>query len=86
MISRVTSHLQETAHTTNEYKERVKSRLTSKNFHLNFYLWKWGVTCSSRVQVDMSRVIHKVIHEWNFIFGTEVNFRLMIVMQLENSF
>jgi len=38
VISRVTSHLQETAHTTNEYKERVKSRLTSKNFHLNFYL------------------------------------------------
>jgi len=81
MISRVTSHLQETAHTTNEYKERVKSRLTSKNFHLNFYLWKWGVTCSSRVPR-----YHKVIHEWNFIFGTEVNFRLMIVMQLENSF
>jgi len=39
----------------------VKSRGTSKNFHLNFHLWKsghpiefsiWSVTCSSLVQGD----------------------------------
>jgi len=56
--------------TTNEYKEQVKSRVTSKNFFFNFYPWKnghpillslWSVTCSSLVQDDMSRGIHNVI-------------------------
>jgi len=57
-----------------------KPRVTSKNFHLNFYLWKsrnpiqlfmLSVTCSSLVQSDISCGIHKVIHKWNFFFGTE---------------
>jgi len=77
-----TSHRHVTGHTKNEYKEQVKSRRTSKNFHLNFHLWKcghpiqfsiWSVTCSSLVQEDMSHGIHKVIHKCNFFFGTEGN-------------
>jgi len=75
-----TCHRHVTGHTKNEYKEQVKSRETSKNFHLNFHFWKcehpiqfsiWSVTCSSLVQEDMTHGIHKVIYKWNFYFGTE---------------
>jgi len=77
VILRGTCHRHVTGHTNNEYEEQVKSRGTSKNFHLNFHLWKcghpiqisiWSVTCFSLVQEDMSHGIHKVIHKWNFFF------------------
>jgi len=42
VISRGTCHRHVTGHTTIEYKEQVKSRGTSKIFHLNFHLWKSG--------------------------------------------
>jgi len=38
IISRGTCHRHVTGHTTIEYKEQVKSRGTSKIFHLNFHL------------------------------------------------
>jgi len=80
VISRGTCHRHVTGHTTKEYKEQVKSRWTSKNFRSEFSLLKkrhpiqlsiWSVTCSSLVQEDMSHGIHKVIHKWNFFYGTE---------------
>jgi len=72
VISRGMCHRRVTGNTTNEYKEQVKSRGTSKNFNLNFLFWKsghpiqlslWSVTCSSLVQEDMSHGTHKVIHK-----------------------
>jgi len=63
VISLKTCHRHVIGHTKNEYKEQVKSHGTSKNFHLNFHLWKcghpiqfsiWSVTCSSLMQEDMS--------------------------------
>jgi len=71
VISRGTC-LRQTRHTTNKYKEQVKSSGTSKNLNLNFHLWKsghpielsvWSVTCSSLMQEDMSY--------GNLFFGTE---------------
>jgi len=37
VISRGMCHQQVKGHTTNEDKEQVKSRVPSKNFHLNFH-------------------------------------------------
>jgi len=42
VISLGTCHRHVTGHTKNEYKEQVKSRGTSKNFHLNLFTCERG--------------------------------------------
>jgi len=68
VISRGTCHRHVTGHTTNVYKEQVKSRGTLKYFHLNFALVK-------------IRTSHTIFNLWQYV-GPDQNIYLGALVKL----